>query len=120
MYLECCEGKLNAEWKIEKPMSFWRFREKLSEQMLAYNPINRLYPGDQNMRVSTQQKAAERSTTTDAPVVVKVQLSFCHPSEELRRNSWHSSRSDELLLVNGHIPDYVATLRISKKTSTRQ
>jgi hypothetical protein len=31
MYLECCEGKLNAEWKIEKPFSFWRFREKLLE-----------------------------------------------------------------------------------------
>jgi hypothetical protein len=33
MNLECCEGKLNPEWKIEKPLDFWHdFREKLSEQ----------------------------------------------------------------------------------------
>ena len=35
MYLECCKGKLNAEWKIEKPLDFWHFREKLTEQMLV-------------------------------------------------------------------------------------
>jgi hypothetical protein len=40
MCLECCEGKLNAEWKIEKPLNFWQFREKLSEQMLEYKPAN--------------------------------------------------------------------------------
>jgi hypothetical protein len=61
MYLECCEGNLNAEWKIEKPFNFWQFREKLSEQMLEYNPANRLYPGDQNMRVSTQQSTKFRA-----------------------------------------------------------
>jgi hypothetical protein len=64
MYLECCEGKLNAEWKIEKPFNFSRFREKLSEQMLAYKPIDRIYPGDQNMRVSTKQSSSHRGTTT--------------------------------------------------------
>jgi hypothetical protein len=35
MYLECCKGKLNAEWKIEKPLDFWHFRKKLTEQMLV-------------------------------------------------------------------------------------
>jgi hypothetical protein len=64
MYLECCEGKLNAEGKIEKSFNFWRFREKLSEQMLAYKPIDRLYPGDQNMQVSTKQSSRHRGTTT--------------------------------------------------------
>ena len=29
MYLECCEGKINLEWKIEKPLDFWHFRERL-------------------------------------------------------------------------------------------
>jgi hypothetical protein len=57
MYLECCKGKLNPEWKIEKPPDFWHFREKLSEQMLDYKPAHRIYPGDQNMRVSTQQSS---------------------------------------------------------------
>lgn len=60
MYLECCEGKLNSEWKIGKPLNFWQFREKLSEQMLDYDPLNRLYPGDQNMRVSTRQPTKNR------------------------------------------------------------
>jgi hypothetical protein len=58
MYLECCEGKLNAEWKIEKPLNFWSFRENLSEQMLAYKPTHRRYPGDQNMM------STHRGTTT--------------------------------------------------------
>jgi hypothetical protein len=61
MYLECCEGKINSEWKIEKPLDFWHFRERLSEQMLAYKPAHRMYPGDQNMRVSTQQPARIRT-----------------------------------------------------------
>jgi hypothetical protein len=60
MYLECCEGKLNPEWKIDKPLNFWQFREKLSEQMLDYNPANRFYPGDQNMRVATRQPTKYR------------------------------------------------------------
>jgi hypothetical protein len=34
-----------------------------SEQMLAYKPINRLYPGDQNMWVSTQQSSRQCGTT---------------------------------------------------------
>ena len=25
MYLECCEGKLNAKWIFESPASFWHF-----------------------------------------------------------------------------------------------
>jgi hypothetical protein len=55
MYLlERCKGKLNPEWKIEKPLDFWHFREKLSEQMLEYKPAHCVHPGDQNMRVSTQ------------------------------------------------------------------
>jgi hypothetical protein len=36
--LECCKGKLNAEWKIEKPLIFWHFREKLSD--LGYKPAH--------------------------------------------------------------------------------
>lgn len=60
MYLEVATGDLDPHLKIEKPMDFHTFRERLSEQMLQYNPTLRCYPGDQNMRVSTKQIRAER------------------------------------------------------------
>jgi hypothetical protein len=67
MYLECTEGDLEPAWKVEKPMDFWLFREKLSEQMLQYKPTRRKYPGDANMRAATQQskrvRMEERNTT---------------------------------------------------------
>jgi hypothetical protein len=43
MCLECYEGELNAEWKIEKLLDFWHFREKLSEQMLDCEPANQFF-----------------------------------------------------------------------------
>jgi hypothetical protein len=49
MYLECTEGDLEPSWKVEKPMDFWSFWEKLSEQMLQYKPTHHKYPGDANM-----------------------------------------------------------------------
>jgi len=54
-YLECCEGQLDSEWEVEKPMSFWQFRMKLSTQLLTYHPKNGLYPGDKAFRVNTQR-----------------------------------------------------------------
>jgi hypothetical protein len=64
MYLEVAEGKLMPEWKVEEPLDFWRFREQLSKQMLAYKPSNRSYPGDSRMRASTQQSSRQRQVTT--------------------------------------------------------
>jgi hypothetical protein len=66
MYLECTEGDLDPVWKVEKPMDFWSFREKLSEQMLQYKPTRRKYPGDSNMRAATQQSRRARQERTDA------------------------------------------------------
>jgi hypothetical protein len=60
MYKECCEGKLNQEWKVDKPMDFYTFREKLSKQMLCYCPEKRCYPGDENHRKSKQQNSCQR------------------------------------------------------------
>ena len=31
MYLECYEGYLEEAWKVERPMTFWEFCEKLLE-----------------------------------------------------------------------------------------
>ena len=51
IYLEVCEGKLDAEWKVQYPVDFWTFRDILSIQMLEYDPKNRKYLGDDAMRV---------------------------------------------------------------------
>jgi len=37
MHLECCEGKLNPDWKVDKPVDFHRFRERLGMQMLKHD-----------------------------------------------------------------------------------
>ena len=62
MYLEVCEGKLDPNWKIENPIGFHYFREKLSEQMLTYSPLARQYQGDSLMRTCTQQPLNRRDT----------------------------------------------------------
>jgi len=64
MYLECAEGKLNPAWKVDKPVDFHRFREKLGMQMLAYDPRSRLYAGDEKFRSSTQQNQTQRRRTS--------------------------------------------------------
>jgi len=69
MYLECIEGGLDPLWKVNDErdrMDFHEFREKLSEQMLAYSPTSRIYPGDSMLRVSTKQTHAQRKQTPDS------------------------------------------------------
>jgi hypothetical protein len=48
MYNKCCDGELDATWKIDAKdrMSFAEFRLKLSGQMLQYNPLDNKYAGD--------------------------------------------------------------------------
>ena len=60
IYLEVAEGKLNPDWKT-LPVDFWTFRDGLSKQMLAYDPLQRKYSGDGAMRVCTSQKKRTRS-----------------------------------------------------------
>jgi hypothetical protein len=63
IYLEIAEGNLDPLCKLDKKqvVSFYRFREKLSKQMLCYDPRERLYPGDEKFRVSTKQSTKQRS-----------------------------------------------------------
>ena len=58
MYLELSEGKLASEWKT-LPCDFWTFRDKLSKQMLQYDPLHREYKGDAGMRVCTVQRVRD-------------------------------------------------------------
>ena len=41
MYLEVAEGKINNDWKLDEPMDFWRFQEKMANSMLRYKPSAR-------------------------------------------------------------------------------
>ena len=55
IYLECAEGNINSEWKVEKKkrLTFFQFRQNLSTQMLTYSPQKLKYPGDERMRAVT-------------------------------------------------------------------
>ena len=46
MHLDCAEGNIEEEWKVEITMTLWEFCDNLSEQMLIYKPSHRVYPGD--------------------------------------------------------------------------
>jgi len=48
-------AKRVGEWKLHKPVSFHCFRETLAPQMTHYNPQKRMYPDNEEFRVSTQQ-----------------------------------------------------------------
>ncbi len=52
MYLECCEGELDAQWKVEEKdrMTFLQFWFKRLEQMLTYDPQIELYAGNAKFR----------------------------------------------------------------------
>lgn len=61
MYLECSEGELNNDWKIENPVDFFTFRDILSKQMCTYDPKNQKYPGDEKMRSVTVLSKKKRA-----------------------------------------------------------
>jgi len=54
MYLEVCEGKMDAIWTNADPISYHTFREQRSSQSLQYDPIKRHFPGDELIRISTK------------------------------------------------------------------
>jgi len=76
---EVCEGNLDPAFKVDKPVSFFRFREKLAKQMLHYSPKHRKYPGDNNFRCATQQPSRRRTP----------------PPAPTRRSLLQSSSSDD-------------------------
>ena len=62
MYLECVEGVLDPEWKLEKNqiVRFHKYRDQLSKQMCTYGPRSETFPGDEKMRVLTQLNKKRR------------------------------------------------------------
>jgi hypothetical protein len=73
IYLEIAEGNLSPSWMLEKKeiVSFYCFREKLSKQMLEYDPRNRKYPRDEKFLIATKQpkmhRAVPKFTATATP-----------------------------------------------------
>ena len=67
MYLECAEGIINPEWKLDKTVDFHTFCDILSKQMLSYDPKKQDYPGDNKMRVVTQQSLKRRYSPHKEP-----------------------------------------------------
>jgi hypothetical protein len=61
IYIECAQGLLKEEWKLDKPVDFYQFRETLARQMLMYSPRLLKYLGDDKFRDSTVVVKAKRA-----------------------------------------------------------
>ena len=66
MYTRVAAGKAGDKYKMDKPLGFAAFRERLSAQMMAYDPSERKYAGDALFRKSTATPKRKRSSP--APV----------------------------------------------------
>ena len=84
MYLECAEGKINPRWKVSKPMSFWKFRDTLGQQMLSYSPKFTFYAGDDRMRSFTAMNQSQRKKKSSA-----------HTPKKNRTDSSRKRRSEQ-------------------------
>ena len=60
MYEEYTEGDLNPDWKVEKPMTKKQFRKVLSRQMCEYRTFKLDYPGNENLRQTTNRMKHRR------------------------------------------------------------
>lgn len=60
MYLECAEGTVDPAWKVDKPVTYYQFREQLATQKLRYTPADRRYPGDDEMHNATKKPKHKR------------------------------------------------------------
>jgi len=76
MHLEVCEGNLDPALKVEKPVTFFRWREKLAKQMLHCSPKNHMHPGDDKFRCCTKQPSFYRHSPSPAPPRRSLQLNL--------------------------------------------
>jgi hypothetical protein len=60
VYKECAEGNLNPAWKVDKPVTYKRFHDVLSRQLLEWSPVNQVYAGDKRMRGVTKLNKMRR------------------------------------------------------------
>jgi hypothetical protein len=62
--LECAEGLLDTDWKVDEPVGSWEFQNILAKQMLAYSPKKCVYPGDEKVRANTSVPWVQQVTTS--------------------------------------------------------
>jgi hypothetical protein len=70
IYKELAEGSLDPHWKVDKPVSFFVFRETLGQQMLQYNPKDVKYLGDAKFRANTITNKSKRSLSPMPPPII--------------------------------------------------
>ena len=71
LYVQCCEGGVDPEWKM-KPVASTRFKQELSSQMVQYKAWNKKYPGDEMMRGATQRNKNKRGGADSNEEVVSL------------------------------------------------
>ena len=71
MYSRVAGGRAGDKYKVDKPLGFAAFRERLSAQMMAYDPSERKYAGDALFRKSTATPKRKRSHSP-APASLEV------------------------------------------------
>ena len=69
MYLDCASGELDADWKVDKPMSHVSFRQKLGEQLCKYTAAKCKYPGDEFCRKFKKMNRRQRARKNMAQLV---------------------------------------------------
>jgi hypothetical protein len=70
IYIELAEGKVDLDWKVDKPLDFYTFRETLARQMLSYTPKDVKYLGDELFRLVTQSTKAKRAPSPPLPALI--------------------------------------------------
>ena len=45
IYLECCEVFICPFCKVDNPVTYRKFGQIISSQVISYNPVQKRYPG---------------------------------------------------------------------------
>ena len=61
IYIECSEGTINPVWKLEKPLSFWDFRDKLRRQLIKEQRTKKRSPVSKKKRSDADSKSVNLS-----------------------------------------------------------
>jgi DNA-directed RNA polymerase subunit RPC12/RpoP len=99
LYVQCCEGGVDPEWKM-KPVASTRFKQELSSQMVQYKAWNKKYPGDEMMRGATQRNKNKRGGADTNEEVVS--LVRCNDREI--RVSYEQYEKEKKQVRNGKKP----------------
>ena len=82
IYTRVATGKAGDKYKVGMPLGFAAFRERLSAQMVAYDPSERKYAGDALFRKSTASLKRKRAPSP-APVSLEAALKAAPENRKL-------------------------------------